>query len=154
MSKSFALVNGDLAVDGRSYSEVSGQTKLAQDLKLWILERVGTDPATPTYGSTLDGGTINGVEIPSMIGAVSTKANTLTIQSITQNIIAQYQQMQLAKIQIEMQQYGGQTTLSNDEIIYSINNVKAVQADDTIVVQADITTLAGANMLITIPILT
>lgn len=152
MSKSLALENGDLAIFGRGYAVVEGSAKLAQDLRLWVLERIGSDPATPTYGSSLDGGTINGVEVPSLVGQQMTNSNVLTIQSIVSNLLQQYQQGQLTKMQAEIVQYGGKTTLSNDEVIYTVDGVSATALGTTVVVQASITTLSGQTLLLTIPL--
>ena len=57
MTWSLAVVNGDLSFAGPGgYATVSGQNKLIQDLKNWLLEPRGTDPIHPGYGCTLDGG--------------------------------------------------------------------------------------------------
>lgn len=152
MSKSFALVNGDLALSGTSYSLVSGSAKLAQDLRLWTLEKLGIDPANPLYGNTLDGGTLNGIAIPSMIGQINSKIQASQVQSIIQQMLIQYQQMQLAKIKSETIQYNGQTTLTDDEILETVNSVTATMSQNIIIVQASITTLAGTNLTLTIPL--
>lgn len=151
MSKSLALINGDLAITGRSFSIVSGRDKLAQDLTLWVLEKVGTDPATPTYGNTLDGGVVNGVQIPSMVGQMLTQESMTTIQGIVQNLLQQYQQGQLVKMKAEIAQYGN-STLSNDEVIYSIDGIQVANLGDIVIIQANLTTLAKANLTVTIPL--
>jgi hypothetical protein len=66
MSYSLRVEGGDLVVGNkRALEVVTGKEKLFQDLKLWLLERVGTDPSTPTFGSRLDGGVVDGQIIPS-----------------------------------------------------------------------------------------
>ena len=152
MSKSFALINGDLALTGRSYSLVSGSAKLAQDLRLWVLERVGYDPATPTYGTTLDGGIVNGVMIPSLIGQINSQSQANQVQAVIQTMLTQYQQMQLTKMKQEIVTYNGKTTLSDDEVLQTVNSVTATVAQDVIIVQANLTTLAGTNLTLTIPL--
>jgi hypothetical protein len=151
MSKSLALVNGDLAIFGRSYATVEGSAKLVQDLRLWVLERIGTDPATPTYGSTLDGGVVNGVSVPSFIGEQLDDNNSLAIQGVVQTLLQTYQQNQLAKMKAEVTQYG-KTTMSNDEIIHTIDSIQVAIFGTTVIIQAHLTTLAGETFTLTIPL--
>lgn len=152
MSKSFALINGDLSLSGRAYLTVEGSAKLAQDLRLWVLEKIGIDPATPTYGSSLDGGVINGVNIPSLIGQINSQAQTNQVQAVVQSLLVQYQQMQLDKIKVEIVKYGSKSTIPDDEILETINSVKAIDLQDMILVQVSLTTMAGTNLTLTIPL--
>src|SRR4051794_15034156 len=96
MSKSLKLVAGDLSSGpGRTFEVVSGRDKLLQDLSLHILERVGSDSATPTFGSRLDGGIIDGQVVPSYIGGVIDITVLQAVRQEVANVIQRYQQYQL-----------------------------------------------------------
>lgn len=153
MSKSFRILNGDLALTGdRTFDIVSGRDKLIQDLTLWVLERIGSDPLTPTFGSTLDGGIINGAEVPSFIGEVMTQGRINEIRAEVNNLLNQYQQLQLAKIQAETVQYGGSTTLDPDEVLKSIDSITTATSGTIIIVRVALTTLGNSQLQLTIPI--
>lgn len=152
MSRSFLIDGGDLVVGGsRAFSTVTGRQKLFQDLKLWILERIGTDSATPTYGSTLDGGVIGGEEVPSYIGQPATRERLLEIESEIAALLGRYQQEQLEKMRREVILFQGEHTLSEDEILYRVNSIDTAQVGDTVYVRVLCTTLAGNNFQLTIP---
>ena len=153
MSKSFQIVNGDLALgERRSYAVVSGKQKLLQDLKLWVLERIGTDPSTPTYGSRLDGGIIDGQEIPSYIGEVMTAANIAGIRTELINLITAFQQVQYEKIRTETLMFNGKNTLEEGEVLDTIDSVDVRAVGDRVLAQVRITSLAGESFKLTIPL--
>jgi hypothetical protein len=152
MSTSLKISGGDLSIgSGRSYERVSGAYKLAQDLRLWVLEQIGTDPATPTFGSRLDGGVIDGVETPSYIGQVASPAMIADIRSEVISLLSQYQAGQIAKMQREMLAYGGKHTLSADETLQNVVSVDTSQIADQIIVRVICMTLAGTQFRLTIP---
>lgn len=152
MSTSLKISGGDLAVgSGRSYERVTGAYKLAQDLKLWVLEQIGTDPATPSFGSRLDGGVIDGVEVPSYIGQVANPAILADIRAEIVSLLSQYQATQIAKMQREMISYGGKHTLSADETLQSVTSVETSQVGDQVIVRVTCQTLAGTQFRLTIP---
>lgn len=153
MSTSFKITGGDLTVaTGRTYDRVSGAYKLAQDLRLWVLEQIGTDPSTPTYGSTLDGGVIDGAVVPSVIGQIGTPVLVGQIRSEIISLISTYQQNQLAKMKSEMLQFNGQTSLDPDEILQNIVSVNAAQVETQVIVQVVVQTLADTTLQLTIPV--
>lgn len=153
MSYSLRVEGGDIVVgSSRSLEVVTGKQKLFQDLKLWILERIGTDPATPLFGSTLDGGTINGQELPSFIGQLASQENLNFIKSEVLDLLQKYQQAQLAKMKRELIEYGGRHTLSGDEILHTIDSVSVRQIDTTVLVRVTCTTMNKTNFNLTIPL--
>jgi hypothetical protein len=155
MSKSLALRNGDLQVgSGRAYETVTGREKLRQDLSLWLLERIGTDPMTPTYGSRLDGGLIDGREIPSYIGQLGTTQNLNLIRMEILDLLTSYQNMQLDKVRRETLLYRGRNTLEADEVIDSIDSVEVTQVGTTILARIILTTLGETSLKLTLPIAT
>lgn len=152
MSNSFKITAGDLSVGtGRSFERVSGAAKLAQDLRLWVLERIGTDPATPTYGSALDGGIIDGQEVPSYIGQLVSGARVAEIQAEVYRLLESYQQVQLQKMQDEMALFNGKHTLSADEVLASIESVDTAVSYDMIIVKVTIITAGDNSINILIP---
>lgn len=155
MSQSFALVNGDLLIgQGRAFQIVTGNDKLVQDLQLWILERIGTDPATPTYGSRLDGGVEDGQVDISYIGQIVSQSTLTGIRTEVIRLIQNYQAMQYNKIRAETIAYQGQTTLDNDEVIDSINTITTTAMGTTVVVQVSLNLLSGDVIKLTLPVAT
>jgi hypothetical protein len=153
MSKSFAVVNGDLQIGtSRSYSVVSGRDKLAQDLRLLVVEKIGHDPLLPTYGSRLDGGIIDGEEVDSHIGQLATQENLNRVRIEVIRLIENYQQQQFDKMANEAIIYGGRNTFDEDEVVDEILDVDAKQIATTVLVQVILSTLAGTSLKVTIPL--
>jgi hypothetical protein len=153
MSKSFAVVNGDLVIGpGRSLSLVSGRQKLLQDLRLWVLEKMGIDPSTPTYGNLLDGGTEDGSNVEGFIGRIMTDDALNEIRNVIIDLLQRYQTMQYEKIRAETLRYLGENTLDEDEILETINSVIVQDLGTTALVQVKLTTLAGSSIKLTVPI--
>lgn len=153
MSKSLAVINGDLVIGpGRSYQIVSGKDKLKQDLKLWVLERIGSDPLLPDYGSLFDGGIVNGQTQESYIGNVANPQVLSELRALTIKLVNNYQTMQYNKMQDEAVLYQGKNTLDSDEVIDKLTAVNVVQSGTTILIQVVISTLAGSLLKVTIPL--
>lgn len=152
MSKSFQITNGDLTIaSGRCFKLVTGSEKLGQDLRLAVLERLGTDSATPNYGTTLDGGVRNGQQVDSLIGQILTKERVNEVREQVNSILMQYQRGQLTRIQREMVNFG-KTTLSDDEIVQVVNSIETLGVGDTIICRVSLTTRSGSALRITIPV--
>ena len=153
MSLSLALRNGDLYIGpGRRFETVSGRAKLLQDLKLHILERIGIDPSTPTIGSRLDGGTVNGSYIESFIGRIMDEEALNEIRSEVIGILQRYQNLQYEKVRSETLRYQGKNTLTAEEIIETIDKVEVTGIGNIAIVQIRLTTLSGSPIKITIPV--
>lgn len=152
MSNNFKIEKGDLVVGaGRTYERVNGLTKLQQDLELWLLERIGTDSSTPTYGTSLDGGVINGEEVPSYLGQISTAARVREIEAEVRRVLELYQETQIEKMQTEMAQFRGKHTLEANEILASIDNIQTAIQGDIVIVSVAISTAANTSLQLTIP---
>lgn len=152
MSTSFKLDGGDLVVgSGRSFERVSGAYKLAQDLRLWVLERIGTDPATPTFGSRLDGGVIDGESIEPFIGHLGSESLLSEIRSEVSTLLGQFQQQQIAKMKSDMLLNDGKTTLTAEEILHVVNSIEATQVATQVIIRVNCTTLAGSTFRLLIP---
>lgn len=153
MSTSLRITGGDLTVGaGRSYETVSGADKLAQDLRLWVLAKIGQDPATPNFGSSIDGGTINDQPIPSTIGQLMSQQRIMEVRASIIELLTQYQTMQLAKMKQDMIDFRGSTTLQANEVVSSVENVEATGIGDTIIVRATIKTMANTTLTLTLPV--
>lgn len=152
MSKSLAVVGGDLAIQSRAYQTVTGRAKLIQDLRCWILEPLGTDPATPDFGTRLEGVLTNTEEYAGVIGAALTSQLVNELQTELLDQLLRYQALQVSKMQDDVVRYDGQTTLDPDEVIQSVDGVDAVVDGDTILIQITLTTFASTSLTITIPV--
>lgn len=153
MSRSFALVNGDLAVGpGRAFQVLNGRDKLLQDLKLWILERIGTDPSTPTFGSRLDGGTEDNQRVDSVIGQIVSEEVLMSIRGEVIRLIENYQAMQYEKLRAETIAYLGQTTLDNDEVVSGIDSIQVKAIGTIVLVQVSLDLVSGDVIKLTLPV--
>lgn len=152
MSKSLAVVGGDLAIQSRAYQVVTGKDKLIQDLRSWILEPLGTDPATPSFGTRLEGVLTDTEDFAGVIGGALTQQIVDGLQAELLDMLNTYQTLQVTKMQEEVVQYDGQTTLDPDEVIQSIDSVQAVVAADTILLQITLTTFSSNSLQITVPV--
>lgn len=148
----FKIHKGDLVVTSRGYDRVEGSDKLMQDLALWILERIGTDPSTPTYGSTLDGGVIDGHPVQSFIGTTNTNMRMREVAGEVRRLLELYQTTQINKMQIEMALFGGKHTLSTDQILDTIDSINASLQADMIVIRVTVTTASGRSLQALIPV--
>jgi hypothetical protein len=149
MSWSLRLHNGDLTLNQANYGTVTGEAKLAQDLRCYILERMGLDDMHPDYGSILDGGTLSdGTEAPGFIGLINDDFTQLQIESELQRIVNSYQGLQLARAQDDQLVYG-KTTLTRNEILLSASfNFDA--EGDTLNVTLSLTTAANSTVDLTL----
>lgn len=152
MSKSLALVNGDLVISNRSLKTIRGKEKLFQDLSLYLREKVGTDPMTPTYGSSLDGGFLDGQEIPPFIGRTLNPLVEGQIQAEVYRVVTAYQLNQLDKIKSEAGIYQGKNTLDPDEVIRTINSIDTRTVGTAVVVSVTLTTMASSQVSLILPV--
>lgn len=152
MSKSLKIDKGDLSIGaGRAFETVSGSEKLGQDLKLWFLERIGTDPSTPNYGSKLDGGSINGYPIDSFIGQLSSEERLSEVRAEIANQLLMFQTDQLAKMKREATQFG-QTTITADELLQRVHSIDVAQVGVTIIARIIVFTMADTSLKLTLPV--
>jgi len=148
MTWSFQVYNGDLNISGPGgFATVTGQQKLIQDLKDWLLTPRGTDPFHPDFGSSLDGGVMpDGTVIEAAIGSLITAESMTSIESEVRRVLNAYQQQQLNRIAREAPLYAGQNTFSAGEILQSVNDVNVTQVGPTLLVAVSITTGDGSAL--------
>ena len=154
MSWSFHVKNGDLNFAGPGgFATVTGQQKLVQDLKNWLLEPRGTDPFHPDYGSVLDGGVLpDGSDVDSTIGNLISGETLLNIEAEVRRILNGYQQQQLERINRESVIYNGKNTFSSGEILAVVEDVQITQVGDVVLVRCVIRTGSGDAISFTQPL--
>jgi hypothetical protein len=152
MSWSLKLRNGDLVTDGAKLDQVTGASKLVQDLRCAILEKRGTDDLHRDFGSLIDGGYDDkGNWVDSTIGEIDIDFAVLQIESDLRRIMALHQQRQVARSKRDRQTYG-QSTLDNDELLYSVEGIGFTQAQDKLMVNVLIQTGTGQQFNIAVPL--
>ena len=135
--------DGDLALGGASLGKVANEEKLIQDLKYEFLEKKGSDPLNPDYGSNLD----------NQIGSnfTSSYANdiyqvselNIKIESDVADVIRRYQQRQLARAKSDKMIRGAATLTPKEAVVnFQINEI--VQNQTSVNVKIDITTASAS----------
>lgn len=138
-------------VGGASFGTVTQQTKLVQDLRCAILERMGTDEDHPWFGSLIDGGRLNGVNQESLIGTSDWNLAVLSIESEIRRIVDQYQKQQILRTEQDRTTYG-KPTLTPGELLMGISNVQFFQAQDNLLCRITLVTGADAEIPLNIPL--
>lgn len=116
MTFSLALSNGDLQITGSECSIVYGQTKLQQDLVIWLLTRYGSTRMHPTFGSALQN------YIGGIIGS-NTQANCY---NEILRVLTNYQNMVYQLFSANPNQF------SIGEIPYSVDSINVALSFDTV----------------------
>jgi hypothetical protein len=151
MSWSLQLRAGDLATGGASFGIVSDQAKLVQDLRCAILERMGTDPDHPWFGSLIDGGRLNGVEQESLIATTDWNVAVLAVESEIRRIVDQYQKAQIVRSEQDRISYG-KPTLTPGELLMGVSGIEFFQAQDNLLCRIALTTGADSVIPINVPL--
>ena len=129
---SLRIRNGDLTLGASSYGTVTGEEKLVQDLRCFILEKRGTDSAHPTYGALLDGGRLDdGSETAGLIGKPNTALTQLEVEAELNRIINEYQARQLDRAKEDRITYG-KTTLHRGEVLLGVQDMTFTAVGDTL----------------------
>jgi hypothetical protein len=153
MSWSLALQSGDLSLAGPAgYTVVTGPNKLLQDLRNWLLEKRGTDPLHPNYGSVLDGGMTRGVRTDSMIGSTINAESMMDVEVEIRRVLNEYQIQQADRLRRDMAQYGGRHTFAPNELLASVGTVRVRQVADVLVVHITLVTQSGQTLQLTQPL--
>lgn len=143
MSWSLQLRHGDFALSSASYGTVTSKAKLVQDLRCHILERMGTDPSHPGYGSLLDGGvTPEGEVVNGVIGENRSRLVETQVQADLLRIVREHQAKQLARAKQDKLTTGRPTQVPG-EILYSLDGIDVYQELDVLFVTLRIRTATG-----------
>lgn len=140
MTWSLALRHGDLDLSpNASLGTVTGSDKLVQDLRCFLLERMGSDDLHPTFGSLLDGGFRDGQYVEGVIGVLNDELAALAVETEIRRMVAAYQAAQLARARGDRATYG-KATLTKGEVLLSLDAIDIVQASETMVITLHLTT--------------
>jgi hypothetical protein len=119
-----------------------------QDLRAALLEPQGTDDAHFNFGSVIDGGRRpDGTQIPSLLANVNWDLVALDLESEIRRISNDYQKRQVTRAQSDRLTYGS-STLSNNEILYSITNIDMIQAQDVLLCNITLQTGSGEEKIL------
>ena len=139
--KTITVSNGDIQLNNGQVQFVTGSSKLAQDLALWLKEPLGTGYTTPGFGSQLS----------SMVGQAQGKGSVSSIQSEVFRVLQLYQGQQV----IDLQKAQNAAQLSNwnrSEIIQSIDSVTVVPQGSAMLASVSLTTLSNTSINLNISI--
>lgn len=153
MSWSLQLRNGDLFHHQGHFATVVGPAKVAQDIRIAILTRMGEDTANPWFGSVIDGGTwTDGTPLPSVIGRIDFDNVSNEVSSELRRIENEYKERQQSRIHDDVSTYG-RTTLRQDEILRDLD-AEFIQVQDTLLVKIRLSFLSGIPEIIDVPLMT
>lgn len=124
MSYSFAVADKDIRLKGSNIGLAYGQAKLLQDLTMWLTERYRSDRFHSNYGSILD----------NFIGEVMDPMTAHEVEAEVHRVLQNYQTVQYRRMQEDP------TTLSPEEILVDVEDVRARVSFDSVVVTVSITT--------------
>jgi hypothetical protein len=151
MSWSLQLRAGDLVIGGSSFGQVTGQNKLVQDLRGWILERMGTDEDHPWFGSLIDGGRLNGEEQASIIATDEWDVAVLAVEGEIRRIVDDYQKQQIIRTEQDRTSYG-KPTITPSELLMGISNIQFFQAQDNLLCRVTLVTGADGELTVNVPL--
>jgi hypothetical protein len=152
MSWSLDLQNGDLSLSGTNLGRVTGSQKLVQDLRCFILEKMGTDESHPWYGSLIDGGINETGEFElGFIGETDWEIAALTVQAEIRRIVGRYQELQARRLEDDRLTYGS-STLDANEVLLGISGIQITQAQDKMMVTIGLNTGTGSSLTLNVPL--
>lgn len=145
MTWSLQLRNGDLALGQASFGVVTAEAKLAQDLRCFILERMGSDDLHPEYGSLLDGGLRRGQYVEGVIGSTNDALALVMIEGEIRRIVTDYQAQQLDRARADRARYG-KATLTKGEVLVGLAGIDVEQVADTMNITLHLSTAANTSV--------
>lgn len=116
MTYSLMIKNGDLSVLGSQCQIVYGQSKLEQDLTLWLTQRIGSSRFHPDFGSALQ----------SFIGSLIGPATQANCYNEILRVLTNYQAMIYSLFT------ANPSVFSLSELPYSIDSVNVGVSYDTV----------------------
>lgn len=152
MSWSLQVSNGDLVTSGAQLATVTRESKLVQDLRLWLLEKMGTDSLHPSHGSLIDGGTLpNGAQVEGVIGKTDIDLVMLEIRQEINRIAQEYQGRQLARARQDKLTLGRATLLAG-EVLLDVTDISFRQSQDHLQVIVTLLTGSGGRVDLEVPL--
>jgi hypothetical protein len=135
MSWSLHVQDGDFVLDSAHLGMVTGATKLGQDFRHFLLERMGTDSMHLDYGSLLDGGMQpDGTIVPSPIGETNWNHVALMVDTEIRRIVSIYQSRQIERAKSDRLRYN-KDTLTAGEILASADIISMTATEDQLLVK-------------------
>lgn len=150
MSWSLKIRNGDLVLGGSSLGTVTSSDKLVQDLRCALLEPRGFESIDPDYGSTLDGGYVNGVYQNGVIGETDLSRIQSIVKGEIQRVAKHHQDLQYSRITDDRSKYGS-STLSGGELLIDVSDIDIYQIQDTLIVSVTLS-VGNGTTTINVPI--
>lgn len=145
MSWSLRLRNGDLSLGNASYGTITGEQKLVQDLRAYILEEMGTDDMHPEFGSLINGGRLpNGRVAQGVIGKVNNDLAQVEVESELRRLVNAFQSRQLQRAKDDKVVYG-KATLTKGEVLLGVSKVEFRRNQDTLSVVMTLQTAANSS---------
>ena len=136
--RGFLVQDGDLVLGQLGYAEISGATKVGQDLSFAIQEPYGCDRFHAGWGSLLS----------SMIGTAQTGSSLQQVQNEINRVVGNYINVQTSIIQATA--LANQVpTYTNDDVVSSIENIAVSQNTTTIAATLNVLCVSGSNVLLT-----
>lgn len=138
-------------VSGAQLGIVDRQNKLVQDIRLCLLEKMGTDNLHPSFGSLIEGGrTPDGDEVPGVIGESDLDLVILEVESEVTRIVRNYQRQQLTRAKQD-KLVRGRATLDPEEVILELGGIDFQQYQDSLRVTIHVVT-GTDTVSVTLPI--
>ena len=135
--RTFALRDGDLSLSSGTYEEVTGSTKLYQDLSYAMREPLGCDRFHLGWGSTL----------PRFIGGVSNPSTVVLVQNEARRIVRNYAAIQQERIR-EDANARRPSRFGTGEVIKDIRSIQARVGYDVLDVRCAVSTLSAAEVVL------
>lgn len=132
--RALKISNGDLVLGAQGYAEVTGVTKVAQDLTIAVLTPYGSNRFHPGWGSVLD----------SKIGSTQGEMTKALVRAEVQRVVTSYINLQTAQLQTA-QLNGYVSPYSNDDIATGITDLTVTAAYTAVYVHCAVTTAANSN---------
>lgn len=117
--KTLAIQNGDLVIGPTGHEVVSGVQKISQDILLAIIERYGSDPYHPRWGSLLD----------RYVGQIMTDAVLFDIQQEALRVVSNYIAVQTSQIQQDVLVSQG-SRFSASDVVRDVSDIQVSVAED------------------------
>lgn len=130
--KTLALRNGDLTLTGRVFAEVSGTSKVTQDLRGALVEPLGNDRFHPGWGSTLD----------DFVSTIADEGTAFEVEAEVNRVISNYAAVQRDKVEADIYS-DSETRFTTDEILQRIGGVNATVEQDRVSVDIRLLTASG-----------
>lgn len=146
MTWSLKVSNGDLTLSNAGLGTVTAEQKLVQDLRCFILEKMGTDDMHPTWGSLIDGGTLpNGQESSGIIGQTEADFVRLELENEIRRIVGAFQQQQLERARNDQVIYS-KATLTKGEVLFDLTDITLEQVEDQMNITLSLQTGSGDQL--------